>query len=370
MSEIQIVIIFFAFLFAGSLFYSKKWKGESIFSFLMNLELEYILVGVALYFMAGSRPLPVNTMHGIMYLLLTFMGLALGTHFSIKLLRDVPASFYLLSVAVYLALMPPLYFILSRAGCVHPLIMTIALNTLMPYSLNLTIKLFKVPREKVFVSSMVASMFPLLTLVAYSLAAGFADYRPFDFVKAIVCALLVGFVFLHYGKAREKKSVHSLSILFVVMVSGIAMLFSISPLVLGFITGLVKSDTEYGNIFQELSMTFERILYIFFYVALGVMLGFAHNLTLRTFLTAGAAYACFIAVRYFLAKFLADRLMPTKGEAVCLVSTGILPAVLLLDFGTGFGFMSISRLFMPFFIIHLMAEITTYFMMKHERKTA
>jgi hypothetical protein len=70
-----------------------------------------------------------------------------------------------------------------------------------------------------------------------------------------------------------------------------------------------------------------------------------------------------------MAKVLAERLMPTKGELIMLVSTGILPAVMLLDFGSRHGYESVAGLFGPFFLVHLATEITTYLMMKNERKT-
>ena len=264
MNEIQIVIIFFAFLFAGSLFYSAKRKNESLFSFMLNLELEYIIVGIALYLMTGSMPIPITTLNGIMYLLLAFMGLALGTHFSLRLLKEVPLRFYGISLTIYIALIPLLYIILRQLGCESPLMMSIALNTLMPYSLNLSMKLFRVPKDRIFVSNLTASIFPLITLIAYSIAAGVVDYRPVDFTKSIAWGLLLGVIFLHYGKSKSKKNVHKLSILFVVLISGIAMYYRISPLVLGFLIGFIKSDTKYGNLFQTMSISFERILYIFF----------------------------------------------------------------------------------------------------------
>lgn len=154
-----------------------------------------------------------------------------------------------------------------------------------------------------------------------------------------------------------------------VIVAGIAIYYSISPLVLGFLTGLLKADTKYGNIFQNLSISFERILYIFFYVALGIMLGFGYDFSIKTFSAAGALYISFMLVRYMLARSIAHRILPTKGECVCLVSTGILPAVLFLDYGTRHGYLSIQELFMPLFLLHVATEITTYFMIKNERKT-
>jgi len=369
MNEIQTVIIFFAFLFAGSLLYTAKKKRESLFSFLINLELEYIIVGVVLFYLTDSLPMPLSTLNGIMYLLLSFMGLALGTHFSIKLLLSVPIRFYALTAIIYLTMIPLLYYVLVRTGCRFPLMMSIALNTLMPYSINLSMKLFRVPKDKVFMSNLTASIFPLITLLAYTFAAGVEDYRPVDFVKSLSGALVLSALFLHYGKIRSKKSVHNLSILFVVLVSGIALFYNTSPLVLGFLVGFITSDTKYGNVFQSMSMTFERILYIFFYVALGVMLAYGYEFSKDTFITAGVIYLCFILVRFFLAKFLAYKIMPTKGEAIILVSTGVLPAVLLLDFGSRHGYDSIAGLFVPFFLVHMATEITTYFMMKNERKT-
>jgi len=368
MDEIQIVIVFFAFLFAGSLFYSAKKKSESLFSFALNLELEYIIVGLALYYMAGSMTIPVSLLNGIMHLLLVFIGLALGTHFSIKLLMNVPKHFYLFSLIVYFTLIPLVYIVLVHMGCSRPAIMSIVLNTLMPYSLNLSMKLFRVPKERLFISSLAASLFPLFTLIAYSVAAGAVDYRPVDFVMSLGGSLLLTFFFLHYGKSKSKKNLHKISILFVVMISGISMYFEISPIVLGFLTGFITSDTKYGNIFQNISISFERMLYIFFYVALGVMLGFGYSFSGTTFSTALAIFFCFVIVRYIIAKVLADWIFPTKGEVICLISTGILPAVLLMDFGTRFGYLNISKLFMPFFLLHIATEITTYFMMKYERK--
>ncbi len=245
-------------------FYSAKRKNESLFSFIVNLELEYILVGIVLFIIAGPSSIPAATMNGILHLLLAFMGLALGTHFSFRLLKEVPVRFYGISLTIYIALIPFLYFILKWMNCGSPMMMAIALNTLMPYSLNLSMKLFKVSKDKVFVSNLMASLFPLITLVAYSIAAGVVDYRPVDFTKSILWGLILGAVFLHYGKAKSKKSIHNLSILFVVLISGIAMYYYISPLVLGFLIGFTKSDTKYGNMFQSMSISFERILYIFF----------------------------------------------------------------------------------------------------------
>ncbi|PLX71303.1 MAG: hypothetical protein C0602_01470 [Denitrovibrio sp.] len=368
MNELQIVIGFFAFLFAGSLFYSAKRKSESLFSFIINLELEYIVVGIVLFVMAESMLVPMTAFKGIMHLLLAFMGLALGTHFSIKLLLDVPYRFYIFSITIYLALLPFLYIILRSMGSDHPLMMAITFNTLMPYSLNLSMKLFRVSKDKVFVSSLTASLFPLITLIAYTIAAGVDDYRPVDFSKSVLAAFFIAFVFLHYGKVKSKKSVNNLSVLFVVIVSGLAVYYSISPLVIGFLTGLLKADTKYGNIFQDISIRFERILYIFFYVALGVMLGFGYSFSIKTFSIAGALYISFFLVRMLLAKALAYHLFPTKGECICLLSTGILPAVLLLDYGTRHGYMNIKEFFMPLLLLHVAAEITTYFMVKNERK--
>ncbi len=353
-------------------FYSAKRKNESLFSFIVNLELEYILVGIVLFIIAGPSSIPAATMNGILHLLLAFMGgLALGTHFSFRLLKEVPVRFYGISLTIYIALIPFLYFILKWMNCGSPMMMAIALNTLMPYSLNLSMKLFKVSKDKVFVSNLMASLFPLITLVAYSIAAGVVDYRPVDFTKSILWGgLILGAVFLHYGKAKSKKSIHNLSILFVVLISGIAMYYYISPpLVLGFLIGFTKSDTKYGNMFQSMSISFERILYIFFYVALGgVMLGYGYDFEPVSFIAAGAIYASFVLVRFVLAKPLINWVMPTKNEAVCLISTGILPAVLLLDYGTRHGYLGISKLFMPLFLLHVATEITTYFMMKNERK--
>lgn len=368
MSEIQILIVFFAFLFAGSLFYSAKSKNDTLFSFINNLELEYVAVGVVIYFLAGAKPVPPAILDGLLHLLLAFLGLALGTHFSLKLLKDVPAGFYTLTGLVYFAMLPLLYMVFRLIGYPHPLLMSIAFNTLMPYSINLSMKLFRISQQRVFVSSLTASLFPLFTLTAYVVAAGAVDYRPVDFFSAAIAAFLMSVVFLHYGQSKSKKNVHSLSILFVVLVAGIGIYFGISPLVLGFITGLLKSDTKYGNIFQNISINFERILYIFFYVALGIMVGFGFVLDANVFVTAGAVYLCYVLVRYFLAKFLAHRLTPAKDEVVVLISTGILPAVILLDFGTRYGFAEVTNMIMPFFILHIAAEITTYYMMRNERK--
>lgn len=368
MNEIQNLILFFAFLFAASLLYSRKKKNESLFSFLVNLELEYIIVGVILFFITDKLPLPISTLNAIMYLLLAFMGLALGTHFSIKLLMNVPYRFFILTVGIYIAMLPLLYFVLVSTGCRYPLMMSISLNTLMPYSINLSMKLFRVPKDKVFTSNMTASLFPLITLLAYTFAAGVEDYRPIDFFKSLISAGLLAVVFLHYGKTRSKKSVNNLSILFIVLISGIAVFYKISPLVLGFLIGFITSDTKYGNIFQTLSITFERILYIFFYVVLGVMLAYGFSLDFQTFYMAGAIYLCFILIRYLLAKVLANWLLPMKGELIILVSTGVLPAVLLLDFGSRHSYEAVAELFVPFFLVHVTAEVTTYLMMRNERK--
>jgi len=369
MSEIQIIILFFTFLFAANLFYSAKSKNKSLFSYIINLEFEYIIVGIALFFMTDSMPLPKATLNAAMHLLLTFMGLALGTHFSIKLLLEVPLRFYSVTLLIYFALFPVFYFIFKITGSENPIMMSIAMNTLMPYSLNLSMKLFRLPKDKLFVSNLIASLFPLITLLAYTTGAGVLDFRPVDFTKSIAAGLLLTAIFLHYGKSKSKKNINKLSILFVVMLTGISMYYTISPLVLGFLTGIFKADTKYGNIFQNLSISFERILYIFFYVALGVMLAFGYDFSIKSFAAAAMIFIGIYAVRHLMAKFVINKVMPAKGEVVCLMSIGILPAVILLDYGTRHGYESISKLFIPFLLVHLATEILTYLMMKNERKT-
>ncbi|WP_022851766.1 hypothetical protein [Limisalsivibrio acetivorans] len=372
MNEVTIATVFFMVLFAGSLFYSVKSKKRSLASYLLNLEIEYALIGAAIFLIAAYSTKSVASIiyliKPILYVLLTFMGLVIGTNFSMKLLKTLPKGLIAYTLTVYITGLVLLYGALWAYGIDKPIIYAIALNSMMPYSINLTTKLFRLDREKAFISRLVASLFPFLVLFGYTAAAGFHDYRPKDFGLTVLMALVFTFVFSHYGRTNEKKTINLVSIIFVICLAGAAMYTSISPIVAGFLVGFFLSDTKYGGAFHTLTMTFERFLYLFFYVAIGIFLAYSGAPGPRELVLAGGIIALLVFVRCINAKTIYMRLLPTKEDITGLLPIGILPAVIIIDYGTRAGFAEVAPFFPVFFTIHLATEIITYLRIKYETK--
>jgi len=369
MNNLMIAISFFAVIFAGSLFYRVKTKNSTMFSFLLNMEFEYIFMGMFVYYLALSTDMPGFVLvKPIIYLILTFMGMIIGSHFSYSLLINVPVRIMSVTIIIYLACLPAFYFAFKSCGCRYPFVYAVILNTLMPYSVNLGAKLFKLPRDRIFVSSLIASLFPFVSLVAYAMAAGFFDYRPKDFGFTLGISIFFSLLFAKYGNVKSKKVVQKVSIMFVLVIAGIAQYHNISPLVIGFMVGFFLADTGYGNIFHEMSINFERFLYIFFYVAFGVLLGiYVKVFDLNLLTTSGFIIFAVVFIRLVFAKWLINIMLPAKNEFVSLASMGVLPVVLILDFGSRQGFKDVSMLTILFLIVHLVTEMVTYLVLKNEK---
>jgi hypothetical protein len=372
MNGLKIATVFFVLSFAGSLIYSVKTKKRSLFSYLLNLEFEYILVGTAVYYFSVlSSDATATPAKPLLYLLLTFMGLVIGTSFSFNLLKTVHYRIFLFILLVYITGLGALYALFAVADMKYPFIYAVSVNSMMPYAINLCAKIFKMDREKAFFSRLTASLFPMLVLCAYTLAAGVHDFRPAGFFTSIGLGVILIFVFMYFGKSRELKTVNMVNIIFVICLSGAAMFNTISPIVTGFIVGVFLADTDYGSVFHNMTRNYERFLYIFFYVVLGMFLAYGGLPDMKHVLTAVAAAGVLTFVRCFLAPAAYMRLLPTKEDITGFLSVGILPAVLMLDFGTREGFGKVSPFFSLFFIIHLITEIFTYVRIKrmNERET-
>lgn len=370
MNALMLAIFFFSVIFMGSLLYSVKSKKDTLVSFLINLEIEYVLLGILVYFVARLTIVPeLYFLKAVMHLVLAFMGLVVGTHFSIKLLASVPKKMFAVSLLIYIAAIPLLYIILYYAEVDNPLMYSIMLNTLMPYSVNLGSRLFKIKRESIYLSGFVASLFPFISLSVYTFAAGFHEYRPKDFFMSLFLAIFFSLIFAVYGKHKSRKIVHQISIMFVFVIAGISQYEGVSPLVIGFLIGFLLSDTGYGNIFHNISISFERFFYIFFYVVLGIILyGFESAVNLKMFFT--VVYICVVLfiVRQIFAKIIIKFSLPLQNNTIALYSTGVLPVVLMLDYGIRQGFDFAKFLAPVFMAVHIITEITSYLMMKNAKK--
>jgi hypothetical protein len=369
MNALGLAIFFFTLIFVGSLFYSVKSKKDTLFSYFINLEFEYVIAGAVIYYAGMLSGFPKSTVTiSFLYLVLSAMGLIIGTHFSAKLMLTVPRNMFITSLLIYIIPLPLFYVILSFFNCPQPVMCSIIFNTLMPYSINLGARLFKIRREKIFLSSLISSLFPFFSLVFYTVASGLIDYRPVDFSITLFLSIIAAVIFAFYGNTNKRKVIHKVSIMFVLIIAGVAMYQGISPIVIGFLTGFFLADSDYGNIFHSISVDFERFFYIFFYVALGLFCAFAvKGVTMYSLLAAALMVCVLLLIRVLIANYLIDKFLPGKGESVHLVSVGILPVVLLLDYGTRLGFDALRNAVVIFVLVHVITEIISYVKLKNEK---
>ena len=151
MNEIQIAIFFLVLSFAGSLLFATKKKASNAASFFINLDLEYIFIGLIVFLMASSYGV-----HGgaqlkpYLSLIMSFMGLLIDSQFSIKLLRNVNYRLFLILGVIYGLTHLLLYGVFLLFDFEHPYLVAIVINTAMPYSVQLFGRLHRVPMKYLF----------------------------------------------------------------------------------------------------------------------------------------------------------------------------------------------------------------------------
>lgn len=371
MNEIEMAISFLMICFVGSLLFANKKKQNSATSFFINLEMEYIFIGLIIFFVGGGFSIPgLKTMHPYLALIMSFMGLLIGSQFSITLLKNVSSRLFIVLFIVYVSTHIVLYIIFRICNIETPYLAAIMINTAMPYSVQLYCKLFRVPMKRFFYIMLSASLYPAMSISHYGIYIGFKHFTIPNMILGGLIALVFALLVSSYAQLNNRKGINSVSIIMLIILTGLSEYYKLSPLMIGFMTGLFLANFHYSDVFINIYGSFDRFFYLFCYVFIGIFLMWEIPGSGTVYLSIFLSVIMIIIVRSVLMKYIFNKLMPVKESFINIISIGILPAVLIMDYGLIIGLGKISIFLWVFILIHILTEIMEYNLMRNETKNS
>ncbi len=367
MNGMEIAIIFLLITFFGSLIFGTKKKNANALSFFINLEVEYVLIGIIFYFITQTfNNAALSNIYPYISIILVFMGVLIGSQFSFKLLKNVNKKLYFSIFIIFYAMQLCLWLIFYLFKFEMPYLMAAMLNTSLPYSIQLYGKLFKVKQDKIFNILLISSIYPAFSITNYGLYVGLKYFSISNMIIGGVIALLFAVIVSIYSKVNNKKDINTVSVIMLILLSGLSSFFNLSPLILGFMAGLLLSNFHYGDIFISNYGSFDRFFYIFCFIFIGILLPSSFPPSINHFTAAICILAALYIIRKITGKKIICKMSPGKIKIFSFISIGILPAIFMMDYGIYMGLEQISKMIWLFAIVYLAAEIIEYSVLKNE----
>ncbi len=369
MNGIEISIIFLMITFLGSLIFATKKKESSAVSFFVNLEAEYILIGVIFYFISDNlNKISLSDIYPYISIILVFMGVLIGSQFSFNLLKNVNKKLYISNIMIFYTVQLLLWLLFYICRFKMPYLTAAMLNTSLPYSIQLFGKLFRVKSDKLFNIMLITSIYPAFSILNYGAYIGIKFFNISNMLLGGIIALLFSIIVSIYAKVNNKKNINTVSVIMLILLSGLAIHFGLSPLMLGFLSGLILSNFHYGDIFIRNYGSFDRFFYIFCFIFIGIFLPFSFPPEPNFFIISVAVFAILYFVRKITGKKVFCKISPVKIKVFSFISIGILPAIFMMDFGITVNVNQISKLIWLFVLIYFMTETAEYLVLKNETK--
>jgi len=370
MNEFVISIFFLLIVFIGAAIFSAKTKKPSVLSFVLNLELEYIIIGVLIYLLNDHyfKTSIQNTTMTFISIALCFMGMLIGTQFKYKVLLKVPRAFWKYIISTYVFSFLAIFIIFYFFNYKAPYLSAIILNTGMPYSLTLFGRLFRVGPSKLFNSMLVLSIYPAIALVHYSVYffIQVADSPQQFFSLFWLIIFTVGII--SYESQQTRKIINTISMIFLFILAGLSVCFDVSPIAMGFISGIIAANSPFGDIFSNIYQSFERFFYLFIYMILGFFLMSQPYFEITYIITAVLIFFSLLFIRHFAFSHLFAQLHGKSREIQSIVSIGVLPGFLLFDsFFTGLSMVPLE-IVTVYLVLYILTEITNYRILVNETK--
>ena len=368
MNGMEISIIFLMITFLGSLIFATKKKDSSAISFFVNLESEYILIGIVFYFVTGSlNKISLMNIYPYISIILVFMGVLIGSQFSFNLLKNVNKKLYLSIFIIFYASQMFLCLLFYLFKFENPYLTAAMLNTSLPYSVQLFSKLFRIKQDKIFNILLITSIYPAFSIANYGIYIGIKYFTLSNVLMGGLISILFSLIVSIYAKVNNKKNINTVSIIMLILLSGLALFFKLSPLILGFLSGLALSNFHYGDIFIRNYGSFDRFFYIFCFIFIGIFLPLSYP-PLYYILLAIIILFIFYIIRKKIGKKVFCKISPGKIKIFSFISIGILPAIFIMDYGISINLNHISELIWLFVFTYFISEITEYLVLKNEAK--
>jgi len=370
MNEFVISIFFLLIVFIGAAVFSAKTKKPSFLSFVLNLEIEYIIIGVLIYLINAHyfKTSIQSTTMTFISVALCFMGMLIGTQFKYKVLLKVPGAFWKYIFATYVFSFLSIFIIFYLLNYDAPYLYAIILNTGMPYSLTLFGRLFRVGHSRLFNSMLVLSIYPAIALIHYSVYFFIqSSDSPEQFLSLFWLVIFTVGV-ISYESQQTRKIINTISMIFLFILAGLSVYFDVSPISMGFISGVIAANSPFGDIFSNIYQSFERFFYLFIYMVLGFFLMSQPYFGIKPLITAVSIYFALLFIRHFAFSNLFTRLHGKNKEIQSIMSIGVLPGFLLFDnFFTGLSLIPME-IITVYLVLYLLTEITNYRILVNETK--
>lgn len=362
MNEFFISIFFLFIVFIGAAAFSAKTKKANFSSYFLNLEMEYIVIGILVYLinLKFFNTTLQNTTTTFIGITLSFMGMLIGTQFKYKILKKIPGSFWKYICYTYISGFVLIYLVFYLMGYETPYLYAIIINTGMPYSLNLFARLFRIGISKYFNSMLVLSIYPAITLAHYTvyfyISNGDTPYRFLSLLWLIVFL----FIIKEYGKQQSRKMFNTMCVILMYTISGLSIYLRVSPIALGFISGIIASNFTFGDIFTNFYKSFERFFYLFIYMILGFFVVMHGTFLPKDILTAFLITGILFIMRNIAFQRQFKKMESNRVEVQAITTIGVLPGFLIFDHLFITFSPSSLAIVSIFLLIYILTEILNY----------
>ncbi|KAA0258369.1 hypothetical protein FHQ18_04200 [Deferribacter autotrophicus] len=365
MNEFFASMIIFAIAFFSSLLYLAKGKKDNLLSYLLNLNFEYILVGIIIYYLSKYYLTDKYDFLPYLAFLNVLVGMLLGSQFKLSLLKSINYRFYIFLFLIYILHLLFLCTIFSFFSDKY-ISLSIAFNTTFPFSYILLNKLLKNKKTNTYNNMVLISLYPLFSLLSYTI---FFSLK-IQYYNLIFTLILVSIIILVITKTmhfNDKRVIYTLNFLIVIIFTGISLSIKLSPLMTGFIAGLLMANIQLGDIFLNTISFIDKFIYIIIFIITGIFLASSFSIFNFNYLLLSILICLsFLIVRKMLAKILFEKLIYKDSDTkINLSNIGIIPAIIIFDLKI----MNISNLIIflvPLIITFIILEIYNFVELKNE----
>lgn len=364
MNEFLYIILLFTIAFFSSLIYLTKKKSSSLLSYLLNLNIEYILVGIIISYTIKSNNVTFSQdFTPYLYFTLFLTGILFGAQYKFSLLKTINVKFYLFIFIIFLLYTVSLVVLLKLLGFNTQL--AILLNTTFPFSCILLNKLMKNKASNYYNNLIVLSLYPLFSYTAYTFFVN-SFLNTIDFIMFFLISAFVIIIISKTIHFNDKRVLYTLNIILLILFTGLTMTFNLAPLSAGFVIGIFIANIKYGDVFINTTDFLDKFLYIILFILIGIYLYDKIMLINISKIVALISILFFtLFIRKYLAQQLFNKLIINSNDKINLVNIGIIPILFIIEVKT-IGIIDLTDMLPTIFLLFIITEIYNFMVLKNE----
>ncbi|MGA1846714.1 hypothetical protein [Deferribacter abyssi] len=166
---------------------------------------------------------------------------------------------------------------------------------------------------------------------------------------------------------NDKRVVYTLNFLIVMIFTGISMSIKLSPLMTGFLAGLLMANIQLGDVFLNTISFIDKFIYIIIFIIMGFFLASSTNtFNFNYILLSLLICISFLIIRKIVAKIFFERLIyKSTNTKINLSNIGIIPAIIIFDLKI-MNITNLTNYLAPLVITFIILEIYNFVEMKNE----